>query len=369
MSGSTAFSDAHWMDRALAEARRGVGRTAPNPPVGCALVRDGRLVGVGFHSRAGAPHAEVAALAIAEERSHGATAYVTLEPCNHSGRTGPCTEALLAAGVRHVVVGALDPNPRVTGGGIARLREAGVSVTTGIRAEACAALIAPFAQWSTRGRPLVTLKVALTLDGRLATATGSSQWVTGERARACVHRLRDQNDAVLVGAGTVRSDNPALTTRLDSGGRDAVPIVVSASLDLDPAAAVFASGRAVVLTGSIEHRERVARLESTGATVLSAPDCAGVLDWEQALAALAQRGLCSVLVEGGASIATSLLRARHVDRLVAFVAPKLVGDDGLAVAGRLGTTMMADALHLSEVEVTRLGDDVCIEGRCVYGTR
>ena len=357
--------DVRYMRRALALAERGVGRTAPNPPVGCVLVRDGAVLGEGWHEAAGRPHAEAAALATVGGRAEGATAYVTLEPCNHSGRTGPCTDALIAAGVRRVVLGAADPNPRVTGGGRARLRAAGVEVVEGIERAACRRLIAPFARWVTTGRPLVTLKVATTLDGRIATRTGHSRWVTGAEARHEVHRMRDRMDAVLVGAGTVRDDDPALTTRLPDGtGRDPIRLVLTTAGELPAGCQLLASpagARTVLITA-----ERVAP-PSPNVDIWPVGAAGGGVDVEAALLRVGAEGITSLLVEGGMQVATALLRARRVDRLVCFVAPRVVGGDGRGWAGPLGIDTMDAAIGLTDVRVRSVGADVCIEGDCVYG--
>ncbi len=344
------------MREAIQLARRGLGRTAPNPAVGCVLVRDGEVVGRGWHHAAGRPHAEVEAIRDAGKRTEGAIAYVTLEPCNHTGRTGPCTEALIAAGVTRVVLGARDPNPKVEGDGVGRLKAAGLEVELGVLEAECAAVLAPFATWTTTGRPLVTLKVATTLDGRIATSTGHSQWVTGEAARRDVHRRRNENDAVMVGGGTVRADDPALTTRGIEGGRHALRVVLSASMDLPTRSQLFTDGLAdtLVLTTS----DRVAPVETVRVT-----DLAGALD------ALGARGVTSVLVEAGRGLATALLAEGLADRLACYVAPKVIGGDGLGWAGPLLIRTMERSIRLADVEIRPLGDDVCIEGRCVYGDR
>jgi len=239
-ASATTSSDRTFMRRALALAARAYGRTAPNPMVGCVLVKGGRVVGEGYHHKAGMAHAEVEALRNAGSRARGGTAYVTLEPCNHTGRTGPCSEALIAAGVARVVVAMADPNPRVAGGGAARLRKAGIPVEIGLCEAEARQLGAGFVKHVTTGRPLVTLKAALTLDGRLATASGDARWVTGEAARAEVHRMRDRADAILVGAGTVAADDPSLTTRLEGArarrGRDPLRVILDGRLRTEPAA-------------------------------------------------------------------------------------------------------------------------------------
>jgi diaminohydroxyphosphoribosylaminopyrimidine deaminase/5-amino-6-(5-phosphoribosylamino)uracil reductase len=237
-------TDIQFMKKAIELAGNALGRTSPNPPVGCVLVKHERVIGSGWHHGAGSAHAEVNAVSTATESISGSTAYVTLEPCNITGRTGPCTKVLIENGVTRVVVGATDPNPKVSGGGLRELQGAGIEVESGILEAECNALIDPFRMWVTHGRPLITLKVATTLDGRIATSTGHSRWITGESARRHVHQMRDRHDAVLVGAGTLRADDPALTTRLEYGeGRDPLRVIVSESLNLPSDAKVFAQDK------------------------------------------------------------------------------------------------------------------------------
>ena len=351
------------MQQALALARQGEGRTAPNPPVGCVLVRDGAVIGRGWHKKAGEAHAEVEALRGIDAR--GATAYVTLEPCDHTGRTGPCSLALLAAGVARVVAGAVDPNPLVAGRGLRRLQEGGVEVEVEVLGDECRRLIAPFAMWVTQRRPLVVLKVATTLDGRIATATGDSRWVTGAEAREEGHRMRDRLDVILVGSGTVRRDDPALTCRIP-GGRDPLRVVLSAHLDLPATAQVLREGT-LILT-SVES-ERADALRGRGVQVEAVGVSAGGVSLEAALAHLGSRGVTSVLVEGGREVATGFLAAGLADRLACFIAPKLIGGDGLPWAGALGIPTMDRAIRLDGVRVTSLGADILVEGDCVYGNR
>lgn len=360
------------MRRAIELGQRGRGRTAPNPPVGCVLVRGDQVVGEGWHRAAGQPHAEVEALTVASESARGATAYVSLEPCNHHGRTGPCTEALLRAGVARVVLGAPDPNPAVAGGGVARLREAGLTVDTGVEPEACRDLLAPFACFTTRGRPLVTLKVACTLDGRIATSTGHSRWVTGPAARLDTHELRDQVDAILIGAGTARADDPALTCRLPSGvGRDPMRVVLSASLGLPESARLLTAASSaptvVVTTAAAAATPAAESIRALGVEVWTPGDSDGAVEVDALLRALAARDVMHLMVEGGRAVGTEWLAGRQVDRLRAYVAPAVVGGDGLPWAGPLGIRRMDRSIRLARVSTRLLGDDVCIEGDCVYG--
>lgn len=349
------------MREAIRLARRGLGRTSPNPPVGAVVVVAGRIVGRGFHRRAGAPHGEAAALQDAGSRAKGGTLYVTLEPCNHQGRTPPCTEAVLASGVKRVVVGVRDPNPRVKGGGLERLSGRGVRVDVGIEERRCAELIRAFAKHSRTGMPFVTLKLAASLDGRIATATGASRWITGEPARRMVHRLRNEIDAVMVGAGTVRADDPALTCRL-RGGRDPLRVIVSGRFRLPLAAQVLtgaAAARTLVVTAT--RKPLVARvLQARGVTVLVQQSAKGVLSLRRVLAALGRKGIASVLIEGGAELAAAALRADVVDELLCFYAPKLIGGDGRSLLASLGVRDLLNAIALRHLRVQRVGSDLLL---------
>lgn len=351
-------ADRRFMRLALRLGRRGLGRTSPNPPVGAVVVRDGRVVGKGYHRVAGAPHAEVEALRQAGPRARGATLYVTLEPCNHHGRTPPCTEAVLAAGIRRVVLGVLDPNPHVSGGGARRLAEAGVEVVAGVEADACAELIEGFAKRSTTGLPFVTLKLAASADGRIATADGESRWITSEQSRRLVHRLRDYNDAVVVGAGTVATDDPRLTCRL-RGGRDPLRVIIDGALRVPPNAQVvqpeMASGT-VVFTARRNAR-RARELRRRGVRVVELPAQGGRLSLARVLEMLAAEGISSVLCEGGATLAAGLLREGLVDRALFFYAPKLLGGDGVPMIGALGVRRMVEALPLGRLRLRRVGPD------------
>jgi diaminohydroxyphosphoribosylaminopyrimidine deaminase/5-amino-6-(5-phosphoribosylamino)uracil reductase len=349
------------MRLALDLASLGLGRTAPNPAVGAVLVRAGRVVGRGHHARAGSPHAEIVALAQAGARARGADLYTTLEPCDHFGRTPPCSRALIEAGVRRVFVGSRDPNPLVDGRGSARLRRAGVEVVGGPLQAECDALNAPWFRLVRSGRPFVTLKVAATLDGRIATSAGDSRWVTGPEARAWVHRLRDQVDAVLVGRGTAQADDPRLTTRLPGGaGRDPLRVVLDTGLRLPPTLRLFrqrSAARTLVL-----HAARRARDLGPRVDLLRCARGPGGVDLEDALARLAGRGVVHLLVEGGGAVAASFLAAGLVDRLALFLAPRVLGG-GRGWGGEAGPARMAEAGWLRDLTVERLGDDLLLQGR------
>ena len=353
--------DAAFMRLALRLGRRGLGRTSPNPAVGAVVVAGGEIVGRGHHRRAGEPHAEIEALKDAGDRARGATLYVTLEPCNHHGKTPPCTEAVLAADIRRVVFGVRDPNRDVKGGGAERLRRRGVEVIGGVEAKPCGDLVAGFARYAQIGRPLVTLKLAASLDGRIATRTGASRWITGPRARRFVHRLRNETDAVMVGAGTVIADDPSLTCRV-RGGRDPLRVIVDGRLRLPREARVLTKdlARGTLLATVTRKTQILDQMRRDGVTVLVLPGRRGNLSLRRLLEALGDRGVRSVLIEGGATLAAAALRERVVDRLLLFVAPKLIGGDGRPMISSLGVDRLADAPHVGPLAVSRLGDDVLI---------
>jgi diaminohydroxyphosphoribosylaminopyrimidine deaminase/5-amino-6-(5-phosphoribosylamino)uracil reductase len=355
--------DQRWMRAALELARRGLGEVWPNPAVGCVLVRDGRVVGRGWTQPGGRPHAEIEALSRAGEQARGATAYVTLEPCSHTGKTGPCADALVAAGIARAVVATRDPDPRVDGRGIERLRQAGVEVLEGVEREAAAELLAGFASRIVHGRPLVTLKLALTLDGRIATRTGDSKWITGPEARAEAHALRARQDAVAVGIGTALVDHPLLTVRLPGwAGRPRPRIVFDARLQLPLTAPLVAGAGQVptwVLTLPDADRTRRHALQDLGVEVVEVPaDGTGRLSMPAALAALGGRGLTRLLVEGGGRIAASLLAAGLVDRLVIFRAGLVLGGDAIPGVAGLGLELVAQAPVFRRAGLRTAGADV-----------
>lgn len=354
------------MRAALSLAARGLGRTWPNPAVGCVLVRDGAVIGRGWTQPGGRPHAETEALARARAFSggaDGATAYVTLEPCNHYGKTPPCALALVEAEVARVVVACQDPDPRVAGGGLTRLRDAGIAVTTGVCEAEALALNEGFFNRITLGRPLVTCKVASTLDGRIATATGESQWITGPTARAWGHRLRASHDAILVGIGTALADDPELSCRLPGlEDRSPVRVVVDSSLRLPPTAKLATGARHIptwVVTGPTPDPARAEALAALGVEpipVAAGPD--GRVDPAAAMTALAARGITRVLVEGGASMAGALLGAGLVDRLEWFRAASLIGGDGLPAIAGFGVEALAAMARFERTAVRSAGADL-----------
>ncbi|MBW1790413.1 MAG: bifunctional diaminohydroxyphosphoribosylaminopyrimidine deaminase/5-amino-6-(5-phosphoribosylamino)uracil reductase RibD, partial [Deltaproteobacteria bacterium] len=346
------------MQEALRQARKGVGRTSPNPAVGAVVVRDGSIAASGFHRKAGLPHAEVEALNRLGRATGRDILYVTLEPCNHQGRTPPCTEAILKSGIRRVVVGMKDPNPDVSGGGCRRLRKEGIEVVTGVLEPQCRRLNEAFITYVTRKRPFVALKSALTLDGWTATSTGHSKWITNERSRHFVHRLRDRYDAVMVGIGTALTDDPMLTTRLKRGrGRDPVRIVVDTRLRIPPDAAMLSHGSSaetVLVVGDRVPASKRNAFERPGVSLVTCGAGAGKIDLPGLMNILGQRQITSLLVEGGAAIAGSLIRDRLVDKFYVFMAPKLLGGgDGVPMASGPGALKMDGCVDLRDMRLRR----------------
>jgi len=363
----------HWMGVALEAARPHVGRTSPNPPVGCAIVVDDAVVATGAHEKAGAPHAEVDALRKLGMRAEGADLHVTLEPCNHTGRQPPCTDALIAAGLRRVFIGVKDPHPLVNGAGIERLRGAGIEVIVGVEEDACRRLIRPFTRAVTQGLPEVTLKLAATLDGRIADTSGEQRWVSGEEARLHGHGLRNASDSILVGVGTVLADNPRLTTRLPDGreGRDPLRIVVDSRLRTPLDAHLVTAARetpTVMFTCTGNEPGRMLQLQEHGVELVEvSPNTAGRVDCESMLRELCARGHHTLLCEGGGTLGAHLLRSRLVQRVAWYVAPRILGPPHVLALGEpVGVTGLDKPIALAHVDVERFGDDVVIMGDVVY---
>lgn len=356
--------DATFMRRALALAERARGLTSPNPLVGAVVVQGDAVVGEGFHRAAGQAHAEIEALDAAGTRARDATLYVTLEPCAHHGRTPPCAPRVMAAGVRRVVAAMTDPNPLVSGRGLAALREAGVDVTEGVLADEAARQNRAFVTAMRRGRPHVTLKGAVTLDGRIADAEGASRWITGDAARARAHRLRSESDAIVVGIETVLKDDPRLDVRLDAPWpREPYRVVLDSLARTPVGSRIIAAGtsaRAIIAVGERADGARVAALGARGATVVRCPgrdgrvDLAKVLDW------LATREVRAVLVEGGGEVHAAFLDAGLVDRVAVFIAPLVLGGRAPALVGGAGRALK-DAVRLEAFEITPVGADVLLE--------
>lgn len=363
----TTARDQAFMWMALNEARKGEGRTSPNPVVGAVIVKDGRVVATGYHHRAGDAHAEEEALMIAGEAARGADVFVSLEPCCHRGRRQPCTQALVTAGVRRVIAGVIDPNPLVSGKGLAALRAAGIEVVCGVLEDECRATNAAFFKYIKSGRPYVTAKYAMTLDGKTATRTGDSKWISGPASRQLAHQLRDQHDAVMVGSRTLALDDPQLTTRGICGGRDPIRVV------LDPRGEISASARVLdgasaaptwVICGEAAAGQVRARLSERDDVIALPSGPNGRLAVSEILSALAQREVMTLLVEGGGETAAGLFEAGQVDRVVAFVAPLLSGGRAAATPlGGLGVETISQGSRLTNVTVRRVGQDLVVFGR------
>ena len=359
-------TDRRHMTRALDLARRGLYSTDPNPRVGCVIARGGRVVGEGWHRYAGEPHAEIHALAAAGGDSRGATAYVTLEPCRHTGRTGPCTRGLIEAGVAKVVAAMPDPDPRVAGQGFAKLSEAGIEVEAGLLEASARALNRGFVSRHERGRPWVRCKLAATLDGRTATAAGESRWITGEAARADVHRLRAQAGAVLTGIGTLLADDPRLDARLEDTGRPVPPmrppmrVIVDSRLRTPPAARVLSAPGDVLIATTGDAGRRGALVEA-GAEIVPLPDAGGRVSLPALMAALAGRGVNEVHTECGPVLAGALLESALVDEIVVYLAPALLGGAARGMFTLPGVAAMRDRIGLEITGVSRLGADLRID--------
>lgn len=353
--------DNRHMGHALSLGRRGMGTTWPNPAVGCVIVADGRVVGRGWTQPGGRPHAETQALAQAGQAARGATAYVTLEPCAHHGQTPPCADALIFAGVSRVVAPLADSDPRVSGQGFARLRAAGIAVTTGVLAAKAQRDHAGFFKRVEQGRPYVTLKLALSLDGRIATASGESRWITGPEARRVVHGLRACHDAVMVGGGTARADDPSLTVRGFGAVQQPVRVVVSRLLDIPLLGQLARSAQSVpvwLCHGPDVSTDLKSAWQGLGAKLFSCDLSAGRVDAAGVLDALGGAGLTRVFCEGGGQLAASLLVADLVDELHVFSAGVLLGAEGHPGLGALGVELLADAPRLTLAQVNRVGGDI-----------
>jgi diaminohydroxyphosphoribosylaminopyrimidine deaminase / 5-amino-6-(5-phosphoribosylamino)uracil reductase len=352
--------DKKMMERCLQLARQAIGRTSPNPMVGAVVVREGKIVGEGFHPKAGQPHAEVFALQASGEAARGATIYVNLEPCNHHGRTPPCTEALIAAGVAKVVVGMVDPDPRVSGGGIDRLKKAGIEVVVGVEESACRQLNEAFIHRTLFKKPFGIFKYAMTLDGKIAATTGHSAWVTGESSRRLVHQVRAACDAIVVGGNTVRHDNPQLTTH-GTSDRNPLRVVMSRHLDLPQQANLWQTSEAATLifTESDRDLERHKQLVGKGVEIIEMKSLSPLA----VMKALYDRDLSSVLWECGGTLAAEAIAQGTVQKVMAFIAPKIIGGRiAPSPVGELGLEKMTEALQLENVTIRAIESDFLIEG-------
>jgi len=373
MKNENESADKFFMKIALREARKGLGRTSPNPAVGAVLVKEGKIISKGYHKAYGLPHAEVEALQKAGSQASGATLYVTLEPCNHYGKTPPCTQAIIKSGVKRVVIGMKDPNPFVEGGGAEFLRKHGIEVKEGVLEQECFELNKNFVKFVTKGVPFVAIKVAMTLDGWIATRTGHSKWITNEASRNFVHRLRDIVDAVLVGVGTVISDNPMLNTRLKrKKGKDPLKVIIDPHLRIPIDCNVLKNKpeKAIIVVGKgAVSKEKIDRFKKeTGADVIECAFKEGKeLDLKQMLLLLAKKNITYLLIEGGSKTIGSFIRQRCVDEFFIFKAPKLIGgSDGIPMAYGKGVESMDKAIQIKVLKIRRFQDDLLIHGYPVF---
>jgi diaminohydroxyphosphoribosylaminopyrimidine deaminase/5-amino-6-(5-phosphoribosylamino)uracil reductase len=361
--------DKKYMGIALELAARARGRTSPNPMVGAVVVKEGKIIGRGYHLKAGTPHAEIHALKEAGAAAGGAELYVTLEPCCHHGRTGPCTTAVINAGVSRVVLAMTDPNPLVAGEGIRQLESAGIEVISGVMEKEARDLNEVFVKYITTRQPFVIAKAAVSLDGKIATRSGKSKWITGEKAREYGHQLRDWYDAIIVGIGTVLADDPSLTARLPSGGHDPVRIILDSRASIPLNARVLtqqSEAPTVIASTSGAPADKVAALRQGGAEVLIVNEGSKV-DLGELMKLLGGRGIASVLIEGGAGVHGSAFSAQIVDKVAWFIAPKIIGgQDAPGPVGGMGAENLSEAAGLERVKVQLLGPDILVEGYLKY---
>ena len=364
------------MQTAIALARNGIGKTSPNPAVGAVIVKNGRIIGKGYHKKAGRAHAELNALKQAGIKAKGAEMYVTLEPCSHFGRTPPCADAIIKAGIKKVFIGMKDPNPLVAGKGVSRLLSAGMDVEVGILENECRGINEAYIKYITTKTPFVTLKLASTLDGKIATSTGESKWITGKAARRFAHRMRREADAVMVGIGTVLKDNPELTTRLVKG-KDPIRIVVDSKLRMPVNARVLNTKRGGIIIATTKERgqgtkgtevpfvvrgQKIKKLEAKGAEILALPSKTGEVDLKALMKELGKREITNLIIEGGPTLAAASLKDGIVDKIAIFYAPRILGKEGLPMIEELGIRRLTDAVSLSRLACKRLGEDILVEG-------
>lgn len=360
-------TDTRYMKRALTLAKKGIGKTSPNPAVGCVIVKNGVIVGEGWHKRAGGHHAEVHALKMAGSSAQGADVFVTLEPCSHTGKTPPCSDALIRAGVRRVVAGMGDPNPQVNGGGLRALKLAGIETLCGVLEDECRAINRPFLKFVTTGLPYVTYKCAMTLDGKTATVTGDSRWISCEASRKIVHRMRAESNAIMVGVDTVIADNPQLTVRHVTG-HNPLRIIVDSHLRTPESAAVLQGEMAPgTVIATIESNPTVhARYLESGATLLICNSDDGKVDLRDLWQKLGRLGIQSLLLEGGSHLAGTALTLGLIDECVFFYAPKVIGCDGFSPFALTGITDMASSVQFRNLCMRRVGTDIMVSAHPEY---
>jgi len=353
--------DTKFMKRALALARKGVGKTSPNPAVGCVIVKDGRIIGEGWHKKAGEPHAEVLALEKAGEAARSANVYVTLEPCCHTGKTPPCCAALIRAGVKRVIAGMRDPNPKVNGAGLTELQQAGIETSCGLLEDECHSINRPFIKHITTGLPFVTYKCAMTLDGNIATFTGESRWISCEKSRRYAHMMRASRDAIMVGVDTIIVDNPQLTVRLVKG-HNPLRVIVDTHLRTPESVGVIEgkSGTTTIIATTESNPGVHLRYTQQGATILVCEELDGRVSMPDLLGKLGNMGIQSILLEGGSRLAGDMLKRALIDEFVLFIAPKILGSDGFAPFALHGITSIDSTFKLSFGHVAHIGQDLII---------
>lgn len=363
--------DIKYMKRALELAKKGIGYTNPNPLVGAVIVKDGRIIGEGYHEIYGGHHAEVNAFENAVEDVEGATMYVTLEPCSHYGKTPPCANKIVEKGIKKVVVALEDPNPEVSGKGIKILKDNGIEVVTGVLEEESRRLNEIFLKYITTKLPFCILKTAMTLDGKIAAYTGDSKWITNEESRKFVHNLRHRVSAIMVGIGTIIRDNPLLNTRLQSGsGSDPIRVVVDTKARIPLEANVLnmkSNAKTIIATTELAQKEKIKELEYMGAEIITTPLKDNRVDLEYLMKALGERKIDSVLLEGGSELNYSAMEAGIIDKVNAFIAPKFIGGrEAKTPIGGLGRPMMKDAVMLKDIEIYKFDEDILVEGYINY---
>lgn len=358
--------DMEYMCLAIQLAKKGCGWVNPNPMVGAVIVKDGQIIGQGYHEKYGALHAERNALASCRTSPAGATIYVTLEPCCHFGKTPPCTDAILESGIRRVVIGSMDPNPQVSGKGIEILRSRGIEVTEGIRKEECDALNESFFHYIQTGTPYVVMKYAMTLDGKIATYTGKSQWITGEEARQRVQEDRHRYSAIMVGIGTILADDPMLTCRLENG-KNPLRIICDTHLNTPLNSKVITTSNiaGTLLATAVKDREKHQPYLEAGCDVAVLPEKDGYIDLRRLMSMLGEKKIDSVLLEGGGTLNWSALQSRVVNKVQAYIAPKLFGGSGKAPLSGLGVDCPDNAFRLSKFKITSIGDDILLESEVI----
>ena len=362
------MDDEEWMRRSLRLAEKGRGRTSPNPMVGAVLVKNGRVIGEGYHAKAGEDHAEIIALRQAGEEARGATLYLNLQPCTHYGKTPPCAPVVIRSGVKRIVIGMEDPNPLVKREGVESLREAGLEVEVGLREKECRRLNEAYCKYIMKKEPFIILKVAATLDGRIAARDGDSKWISGETSRRFVHRLRDQVDGVLVGIGTVLRDDPMLTARIRAG-RNPFRIILDSRLRMPEEARVIAvsPSKTIIATTEAAPKDKIERLERRDVRILVLDSKEGRVSLRSCLSRLGEMEMMTLLVEGGSEINGSFLDEGLIDKLLLFLSPKLIGDtQAVGIFGGRGAVNLKQAILLRELKTRRIGEDILVEG--YFGT-